>query len=72
MWEGVVPYLTADDVRATVAGIAERSAPGSVAVVQYQTRSWTATAGRQLSRLVLRVTRTTDPSVTDERQHPFG
>ena len=61
VWEGVVPYLTDDDVRATVAALAERSAPGSVLVVQYQTRSWTATAGRQLSRLVLRLTRTADP-----------
>jgi methyltransferase (TIGR00027 family) len=61
VWEGVVPYLAADDVRATVAALAGRSAPGSVLVVQYQTRSWTATAGRQLSRLVLRLTRTADP-----------
>jgi methyltransferase (TIGR00027 family) len=61
VWEGVVPYLTDDDVRATVAALAERSAPGSVLVVQYQTRSWTATAGRQLSRVVLRLTRTADP-----------
>jgi methyltransferase (TIGR00027 family) len=61
VWEGVVPYLTADDVRATVAGLAERSAPGSVLVVQYQTRSWTATAGRQLSRVLLRLTRNADP-----------
>jgi methyltransferase (TIGR00027 family) len=61
VWEGVVPYLTADDVRATLAGLAARSAPGSVVVVQYQTRSWTATAGRQLSRLVLRLARTPDP-----------
>jgi len=29
--------------------------------VQYQTRSWTATAGRALSRLVLRLTGTHDP-----------
>jgi methyltransferase (TIGR00027 family) len=61
VWEGVVPYLTADDVRATVAALAERSAPGSVLVVQYQTRSWTATAGRQLSRVLLRLTRNADP-----------
>jgi methyltransferase (TIGR00027 family) len=61
VWEGVVPYLTADDVRGTAAGIAARSAPGSVLVVQYQTRSWTASAGRQLSRVVLRLTRTHDP-----------
>ena len=61
VWEGVVPYLTADDVRATVAAVAERSAPGGVLVVQYQTRSWTATAGRVLSRVVLRLTRSPDP-----------
>ena len=61
VWEGVVPYLAVEDVRVTLAGLAARSAPGSVVVVQYQTRSWTATAGRQLSRLVLRLTRTHDP-----------
>jgi methyltransferase (TIGR00027 family) len=61
VWEGVVPYLTDGDVRATLAKVAARSAPGSVLVVQYQTPSRTATVGRQLSRLVLRLTRSPDP-----------
>jgi hypothetical protein len=48
-------------VRATRAKDTARSAPGSVLVVQYQTPSRTATVGRRLSRLVLRLTRTPDP-----------
>jgi methyltransferase (TIGR00027 family) len=35
IWEGVVMYLTDDAFRATVAEVAERSAPGSVLVVHY-------------------------------------
>jgi methyltransferase (TIGR00027 family) len=61
VWEGVVPYLTDDDVRATLAEVAARSTPGSVLVVQYQTPSRTASVGRVLSRLVLRLTRSPDP-----------
>jgi len=61
VWEGVVPYLTDDEVRATVTAVAGRSAPGSVLVVQYQTRSWRATGGRRLSGLLMRLTRTDDP-----------
>jgi methyltransferase (TIGR00027 family) len=51
VWEGVVPYLTAEEVRATLAALAARSAPGSVLVVNYQSPSWVATWGRRLSRL---------------------
>jgi methyltransferase (TIGR00027 family) len=61
VWEGVVPYLTDSQVRATVAGIAALSAPGSVLVVQYQTRSWTATAGRRVSGLLARLTGAENP-----------
>lgn len=39
VWEGVVPYLVADDVRAAVAQIAELCAPGSRLVVNYQAKS---------------------------------
>lgn len=34
-----MPYLTADEVRATVAQIAELSAPAGQLVVNYQTKS---------------------------------
>jgi len=37
IWEGVVMYLTRDVVRATLAAIAGRSAPGSTLIVNYHT-----------------------------------
>ena len=37
IWEGVVMYLTRNVVRATLAAIAGRSAPGSTLVVNYHT-----------------------------------
>jgi methyltransferase (TIGR00027 family) len=61
VWEGVVPYLTADAVRATVAQLAELSAPGSVIVVNYQERSLMTKIMRRLMRLVMRVARQPDP-----------
>jgi methyltransferase (TIGR00027 family) len=61
VWEGVVPYLTADEVRATVAQVAELSAPASQLVVNYQTKSVPTTVMRVAMRLVLRVSRQHDP-----------
>ncbi|MFJ4894653.1 class I SAM-dependent methyltransferase [Streptomyces sp. NPDC088788] len=52
LWEGVVPYLTRDEVRATVAALAARTAPGSVLVVNYQSPSTRAAAGRLLTRFL--------------------
>ncbi|MFS4092240.1 class I SAM-dependent methyltransferase [Streptomyces sp. AF1A] len=52
LWEGVVPYLTRDEVRATVAALAARSAPGSVLVVNYQAPSARAAVGRLLARVL--------------------
>jgi O-methyltransferase involved in polyketide biosynthesis len=37
LWEGVVMYLTRDAVRATLAGVAGRSAPGSALILNYHT-----------------------------------
>jgi methyltransferase (TIGR00027 family) len=37
IWEGVVMYLTRDAMRATLAGIARRSAPGSTLILNYHT-----------------------------------
>ena len=37
IWEGVVMYLTRDAMRATLADVAERSAPGSTLIVNYHT-----------------------------------
>lgn len=52
LWEGVVPYLTRDEVRATVAAVAARTAPGSALVVNYQAPSARAAAGRLLARVL--------------------
>ena len=61
VWEGVVPYLTAGEVRATVAQIAELSAPGSRLVVSYQAKSLPVTVMRVAMRLLLRLSRQPDP-----------
>lgn len=51
IWEGVVMYLTLEAMRATLAGIAARSAPGSTLIVNYhaQNRRWFA---RLMFRLI--------------------
>jgi len=61
VWEGVVPYLTATAVRATVAQIAELSAPDSRLVVNYQAKSLPTSVMRRAMRLVLRASRQPDP-----------
>lgn len=65
LWEGVVPYLTRDQVEATLSAVAERSAPASALVVQYQDRSAIARVGRRISAIVARRTGLDDP-LTDE------
>src|SRR6185503_5106961 len=50
IWEGVVMYLTHESVRATLASIAGRSAPGSTLIVNYHTG-----ARRLFARLILRL-----------------
>jgi methyltransferase (TIGR00027 family) len=52
IWEGVVPYLTEADVAATVATIADCSAPGSRLIVNFQSPARVATLGRLVSRLL--------------------
>jgi len=61
VWEGVVPYLTAEQVRATVAQVTELSASDSQLVVNYQAKSWPTTVMRSAMRLLLRVSRQPDP-----------
>lgn len=61
VWEGVVPYLTAAEVAATVAVIQRRSRPGCRLVVNYQVRSAGAGVGRFVARLMMRLARTPDP-----------
>ncbi len=61
MWEGVVPYLTPDAVAETVRHLAELSAPGSVLVVNYQSRSVSAVVMRRVMRVAMRLSRQHDP-----------
>jgi methyltransferase (TIGR00027 family) len=50
IWEGVVMYLTRDAMRATLADVAARSAPGSTLIVNYHTAH-----RRFLARLIFRL-----------------
>ena len=52
LWEGVVPYLTRAEMRATLAALAGRSAPGSSLILNYQAPSVKAAAGRLLTRVI--------------------
>jgi O-methyltransferase involved in polyketide biosynthesis len=61
VWEGVVPYLSADEVSSTVAQVAELSAPDSRLVVNYQMKSLPTSVMRAVMRLVLRIARQPDP-----------
>lgn len=61
VWEGVVPYLDGNAVRATVRQLAELSAAASLLVVSYQSRSVAALVMRRLMRGVMRVSGQADP-----------
>jgi methyltransferase (TIGR00027 family) len=54
IWEGVVPYLTGAQVRASLAVVAGRSAPASRLVIAYVAPSLVRFVGRRLLRLLLR------------------
>ncbi len=68
VWEGVVPYLTQQQVEATVAGLSTRSAPGSVLVVNYQSPSRIAALGRRVAGLAARFSRQVDPLKGEPRR----
>ncbi|QLY28949.1 class I SAM-dependent methyltransferase [Nocardia huaxiensis] len=56
IWEGVVPYLSPDEVTATVIEVAKRSAPGSRLLVSYPTPSpLSATVGRRMLGVLFRL-----------------
>jgi len=61
VWEGVIPYLSPAEVDATVAAIAQLSAPGSRLAVNYQSASRRARVLRQLLRPVLSRAGVPDP-----------
>ena len=65
VWEGVVPYLTREQVEATIAALAQRSSAGSTLVIHYQHRSLLARVGRRLSAFAARRSGLDDP-LTDE------
>lgn len=52
LWEGVVPYLTEDQVSATLSAVGALSAAGSALVVNYQAPSRRALVGRLLARIM--------------------
>jgi methyltransferase (TIGR00027 family) len=54
VWEGVVPYLTEDEVRTTLDEVAVRSAPGSRLIINYQAPSRVAALGRLISKAMFR------------------
>lgn len=60
VWEGVVPYLTANAVRSTVAQVAGLSAPGSRLVVNYQAKSLPVPVMRAVMRVVFWMARQQD------------
>jgi methyltransferase (TIGR00027 family) len=68
LWEGVVPYLTREQVTATVETLRARSAPGSRLIVNYQHRSLTAVLGRLLMRSLSRLARRDDPLAGEPRR----
>jgi methyltransferase (TIGR00027 family) len=68
IWEGVVPYLTRTAVAATVEAIAAGSASGSRLIVNYQTRSLRAAAGRVLVRAVSAASRRPAPAAGEPRR----
>ncbi|HEY5423230.1 MAG TPA: class I SAM-dependent methyltransferase [Ilumatobacteraceae bacterium] len=68
VWEGVVPYLTAAEVEATVRVVRGRSASGSRLIVNYQMPSFTAVIGRLFARGLRLLTRQPDPLADEPRR----
>lgn len=56
IWEGVVPYLTEEQVAATATAIAKCSAPDSRLIVNFQTPAASTSLGRVVARLLMRST----------------
>lgn len=54
VWEGVVPYLTADEVRSTLDEVASRSAPGSRLIINYQADTATGLAVMRVFTVLFR------------------
>ncbi len=65
VWEGVIPYLPAAAVAATLGEISTQSAPGSRLIMNYQSRELRPRVARTLVRLVLRASRASDPLASE-------
>jgi methyltransferase (TIGR00027 family) len=61
VWEGVIPYLSREQVSATLDALTGISAAGSILVAQYQSRSLTAQLGRRVAGLASRLTGVPSP-----------
>ena len=68
IWEGVVPYLTRAEVRATASAIVERSAPGSRLILNYQSPSVAAWFGRLVARALTIPGRRPNPFANEPRR----
>ncbi|WP_067691460.1 class I SAM-dependent methyltransferase [Nocardia jejuensis] len=65
IWEGVVPYLTPEEVADTVSKVARLSAPGSRLVITYGTPSRTASLGRKTVEALLALARHPNPMAAE-------
>ncbi len=61
IWEGVIPYLSRQQVTATVDAVTGSSAAGNVLVAQYQSRSLSAQVGRRVAGLASRLSGAPSP-----------
>ncbi len=68
IWEGVVPYLAPAAVEATTRIVGRRSTRGSRLVVNYQSPSVAAAAGRLFARAVTVLSRRQDPLAHEPRR----
>jgi len=72
IWEGVVPYLSRDEVTATVQAVSDTSATGSRLVVNYQSPSLSAAIGRLTARAMTRVARRRSPWAEEPRRSSWS
>ncbi len=65
IWEGVIPYLTRDEVASSMRAIAELSAPDSRLVISYQSRSLLSTVGRKVMGAVAKLSGSDNPMASE-------
>jgi methyltransferase (TIGR00027 family) len=72
IWEGVVPYLTPDEVSTTVAQLSACCAPGSRLIVDYQQPSVTAARGRPAIQSLSDLAGAGDPLAGEPRRSSWA